>query len=392
MIARLWFIVKNFFAAVARKLKLKVILKVVGILLCILILITLVSYASIKVGCNTTLSEEALRETHISESDAAQEIKNQLPQYYRDEESTYLTFPEWYIVYSAHEYASVLETPHPSSFPYFRATAQFWCNYDAVNKITKQYGFNGDRQLMLSVIGVSFSGENIIKGIYENTVGRVSELLAFGHRTDEDIYAQKVADDYANFLHTIPWYEYPFSAKLKGLWTETSLFGPGFIRKAERKFILSLEYGVKAVYGGLLNKATRAIYEPAPESIFLEAQYVPQDISTLEPEVKIADTLDASRVILELPRYEAFTEVMKSLAHRGIQFTDIAGNDDIFFTVIAPEAWEFNRTDSYKLIEQPILTAKGFKRVGIRVPVPVISAVINDLEGQGVIIEHLYDY
>src|SRR5437870_5113789 len=52
--------------------------------------------------------------------------------YARREDQTYLTLPEWYIVYSADEYAAFLAQNRPSGFPYFRAAWQFWQAYDDV--------------------------------------------------------------------------------------------------------------------------------------------------------------------------------------------------------------------------------------------------------------------
>src|SRR4051812_46428222 len=46
--------------------------------------------------------------------------------YSRTEASTFIQFPEWYIVYGAREYAGFLERGGlPSEFPYFRSIAQF---------------------------------------------------------------------------------------------------------------------------------------------------------------------------------------------------------------------------------------------------------------------------
>src|SRR5688572_4826745 len=59
------------------------------------------------------------------------------PHYVRDEASTYLTFPEWYIVYSTEEHAAFTDKGAPSAFPYFGSVAQFWSNYGSVCRATK---------------------------------------------------------------------------------------------------------------------------------------------------------------------------------------------------------------------------------------------------------------
>src|SRR6185503_21242602 len=63
--------------------------------------------------------------------------------YRRDEGQTFLTHPEWYIVYSSDEYADWLTTKLPTDFPYARSIGQFWSDYSEVNRLTRNaYPFN----------------------------------------------------------------------------------------------------------------------------------------------------------------------------------------------------------------------------------------------------------
>src|SRR5258708_23163259 len=101
---------------------------------------------------------------------------------------------------------------------------------------------------MLMVIGSSFSVEYALKGAYEKTMGRVSEWIAGGEPVEEDIYASRVAKEYADFVHIRPFYEFTFAESLAGLWRENSLWGLYPIRKWERKAFLSLAYAVVALY------------------------------------------------------------------------------------------------------------------------------------------------
>jgi hypothetical protein len=216
--------------------------------------------------------------------------------------------------------------------------------------------------------------------------------LSFGYVTDEDVYAYKVSEDYANFLHQIPWYEYPYWQKLRGLWTETSLFGHGIFRKWERKFILSVEYSVKALYAAFIKMGTKAAFVPAPTSIMLVTQTIPSEVLLKEPRINVVQTIDAKQVLIEVPRYEEFTEVLLFLARNNINFTEIASNNDILLTIIAPAEWTFNRSDSTKLFEQVILTERSKKRIGLRVSVEALKTIVNELEQQGIVVEHFYDY
>ena len=75
---------------------------------------------------------------------------------------------------------------------------------------------------MIYIIGISYSAEYAIKGLYENTIGRVFEWIRGEKRTPQDEYARAVLQDYAAFLYTVPWYKYPFREKLDGLMAITA--------------------------------------------------------------------------------------------------------------------------------------------------------------------------
>ena len=66
---------------------------------------------------------------------------------------------------------------------------------------------------MLWVIGTSFTVENAVKGLYENTVGRITEWISSGEQTDEDLFAYQMNKDYVAFIYDYPWYEFSFTKK-----------------------------------------------------------------------------------------------------------------------------------------------------------------------------------
>ena len=52
----------------------------------------------------------------------------------REEARTWLTYPEWHIVYSADSFGRFLENSPPSGYPYLRDIRGFWSGYCAVNR------------------------------------------------------------------------------------------------------------------------------------------------------------------------------------------------------------------------------------------------------------------
>jgi FAD/FMN-containing dehydrogenase len=310
--------------------------------------------------------------------------------YKRDEAQTYLTLPEWYLVYSPDEYARYITGNEPSGFPYGGAISQFWGYYwDAYRATKEKYGFNWGYHAMVFVIGTSYTAENILKGAYENVVGRLTEWFSSG-RTQEDDFAARVQRDYVAFIRVDPWYEYSFAREIKRLWRETSLTGPNLLRKWERKLILSLEYAAKAQYAMLIKFATKAAYGDADDEMLTLVQNAPADVLRNEPKFRIVREFDDGSTLLSLPRYEEFREAVLRLSQRGVKFQEIAGNKTILVTAIVPDNW---RTElAPVLFERPILTAAGSKRVALNVPVERLHQVAQLSPGSGFQLEHVYDY
>ncbi len=101
---------------------------------------------------------------------------NGIANYARPEDDTFLTYAEWYIVWSYQEKAAWQQAHLPSSFPYFQAIGQYWSGYCCSYGVVRgRYPFNFGDHLMLVVIGTSFTVEYALKGAYEDTVGRLSE-------------------------------------------------------------------------------------------------------------------------------------------------------------------------------------------------------------------------
>jgi hypothetical protein len=311
--------------------------------------------------------------------------------YARPGVATFLALPAWYVVYEAEEYAAAIGRDAPSRFPYFRAIRKFWRYYRSVCVTTRnQYPFPVRIHSRLGATGMSFSAEHAVKGAYENTLGRVTEWIA-GHDTPEDAFAVRTALEYGRFLHTSPWYEFPFAARLEALWTETPLSGPHPVRKWERRLVLSAEYGVKALYAGLARGVARYLLGAEDAGILVLAENV-SDPALADARVEKVKVIGSRAYILRLPRHDAFTATVTALVRRGVRFRDIAGNEEIFLTVRAPRAWTFGLGPGRLVMAEPLLTDRSVRRVGIAAPVTALHTILTGLERSGTTIEQIYDY
>lgn len=314
-------------------------------------------------------------------------------EYHRGAEQTFLTFPEWFLVYSPAEYASYVKTHTPTDFPFLSHTHQFWHGYAAVYEATrKDYPFNFGYHVMIVVIGTSTTVEYTIRAIYEGLIGRLTELTQSGSLTEEDRYGAEVAQDYVDFIRVRPWYEYNFSSKLAGLW-RTTFFGKDMLRKWERKYALSTEYLAKAIYGWMIKIASSTAYDPTAETTLVVLDRLPNNFSATLPLLKSLQILASGRVLVELPRYHAFMHYASTLAQQDVVFHEIAGNQDsILLSVLCSSANCILPVASRTLFVQDILTVPGNKRIVLTVPVASLASTLKMLATQGITLEHIYDY
>lgn len=289
----------------------------------------------------------------------------------RPADQTFLTFPEWYLVFSPEEQANYFKEYTATSFPFMSHTAQIWESYKIVNnQIKDNFPVNKGYHFMIWVIGSSASVEYSIKAWYETIVGRITDTYEV--KTDEDKFNARFTQDYVDFIKDRPWYEFDFKSRLKFLWTSTSFFGENFFRKIERKYILSSELLVKSLYGKLIGLGTKTVYEVA-----LPTTAVIMNDSTL----------------ISLPRYDKFNQAITDLAKKGNHFNEIAGNNSaILLTILIPATSTLDLENAHIVFTQPIASDLSMKRVALAIPVTKLHLLLTQLADNTLKIEHVFDY
>jgi len=312
--------------------------------------------------------------------------------YRRKLDNTFFTFPEWYIVYSFEDFGRFLDRSSESHFNYLGHIFGFWRSFCTINRaLPPAAESRTEVKTMIYVIGVSYSIEYAIKGIYENTIGRVFEWIRGERRTPQDDYARAVLQDYSAFLYTVPWFKYPFREKLDGLWA-ISAPTPSQARTWERDFALGTEYFIKIGYASLIQKALDASGDDEPRDIMFVVATLPPEVFSAEPRIKPIRTLSPQWQLVQTPRYKDFTEILLGLLDRGIPLAEIAGNREIMITVIAPDAAKLDVKDALVLFSLELDAKPGFRRAGLKARIDRLVDINRELKARGASIEHFYDY
>lgn len=316
--------------------------------------------------------------------------------HHRDEALTYLGFPVWSPTSAALEYADYIGVDgRPSTFPYWRQLGQMWGGYGHALKATIRLQAEPRVHAHILTDNSLNTLTCAIRSAYEITLGRMAELTRTAGPTDEERYAANVAQDYANFIRTHPWYAFDYGVRLKKLWQETGFGGPDLVRKWERKYALSSEYASKAAVGWLVGRFASLDTAATPSTTAVIVDRWVDRIAGNWPEMQRVRSFPGGGELVLLPRHEAFQTVALAIARSGANFTELAGNGGdarVLVSVIVPRAWRPDSEGSVSLFEQDMLTYPEQKRVALTVPVRELAQTLRELDGMQITIERVYDY
>ena len=319
--------------------------------------------------------------------------KLRLKDYYRNENQSILTVPEWYLVFNPLEYATFLKKGNnPSDFPFMKSINEYWTLYDRAVAINKNYGIeNTEYMTMLKVIGISTTVEYMYKALYENTLGRFTRWTANGQDTPEDKIIADAQAAYSDLIFDEAWYKFGFSKWIKKIWGDTSFFGKNFIRKTERKMFFTLEFGFKTVYAKLIGFGAQTAFEQSDGFVHLTASYNESELGDLPDNVTVRLD-DGQDHILSIPRWGDFTKTLPVVLDQGAKITDISGNRNIVlsFTRSIEDEHEYNT--ALKLFESAFVSDGKRVRDVVMVRVDRLNDLLQEVSQENITLEHIYDF
>jgi hypothetical protein len=309
-------------------------------------------------------------------------------EFQRQEANSFLTYPEWHIVYAYEGLARALETGDEHSFGYFSSIKGFWSAACALNKVAATHG-GADKNTVQTnyVIGASFTLEMGMKALYEETLGRLFALLRGRVKSPQDVIAAEMASDYAEFLQQTPWYKYPFDQEVKNLWN-APLDMP--LRGWERRLALGGEWKAKAAYAKVIANAVAAT-----GAAKLEIRSVVSGLG----EAQLAAIKDVQVVaavpqgfIINTPRYQAFTKILEEIAKSGGSIVEIAGNDDVLVTVTMADGADMPALPGAEVLA--VINRDGFggSRALLNVRISFLHKLIIAVGAGPMRLEHVYDF
>ena len=371
---------------------LRLIRRLAKAILYLIVLVLLVPVLGLAYGFATTSAPGVATTGAAAPPPAAigERLRAEIPDYQRPEESTYLTYPEWAIVYAAREYAGFVAERRESGFPYWAYVGRFWQDYATMIRASSAYPFNGEYHLMLVVIGTSHTIEHVLQWAYENTIGRLTEATS-GLPVAADRYLATTAAEYAAFLDQVPWYEFSYAGKRAGLFDLARPDGDDPVRTVERKGAYGLAYSIKQVYADLIRSGLAASSAPAELDIHVWAKGAVGEAVRSEADTALERDFGVDGAVFVTRRYQVFTDMIPRLVARGVTFVEIGGNDEILMTVLSNDAVEAPAGTAL-LFSYQVPAEPATRRTGLVARVDSLHTVIPALTARSVLLEHVYDY
>jgi hypothetical protein len=151
---------------------------------------------------------------------------------------------------------------------------------------------------------------------------------------------------------------------------------------------LSLEYGAKSIYA----RAIGALAGIAPAQLKIRSVVRGLNETDLagDSRIRLIETRSDGTSIIETARYRELTEILGALVARGRNLVEIAGNDDVFVTVLMPAGIEAKVGE--RLITVPLQSRAGWRRDGLTIKVAELAGLMRGLGISGARFEHVYDY
>lgn len=310
------------------------------------------------------------------------------PQQQREEANTYLTYPEWHIVYAYDGLAETLKYGDEYLFDYWGSIADFWRADCALTAIADAHGgADTNTRLTIATIGVSFTLEMGMKAAYEETLGRLAAWWRGPQKSPQDIVARDMAIEYAEFLRQVPWYKFPFQKSVEELWSAPI---QGTVRGWERRLALGLEWQAKIAYAKAIAGAVDAAGH-AKLTIYSVISGLGTDALSKISDVRIVAN-QSSSILIETPRYDRFTHILADIAKAGGDIEDIAGNDDIMLTVTVPPGEYPEILRQGDVIFRLQRTGFENERVLISVKVRNLGDILRRWPIADSGVEHIFDY
>lgn len=305
-----------------------------------------------------------------------------LPSEHQHQEGqSYMAYPQEHIINAYGEYAAVVSQGDPHNYGFFSAVKGFWgSTCELKKKAVARGGFSSETKNQIYVGGVAFTADMVLKGLYEGTIGRLVTMVRGNTRSPLDNLSAQQAAEYAEFIKTSPRSEWDFGGSSSALWALNSRN----TRDWERAVALNIENRMRQVTSGFMSAFMDESTPASGRRRMIVKDISPGALSTLAGINVIGNRPEG--IEIEVPNDQRLSAILRQMAAQNASFVEIAGNDDILATVIAPRS---TRLTSLRKFDR-----QGYNDTRHLVELKVWSLAerLREFDDQQILVERIYAY
>ncbi|MEM1283385.1 MAG: hypothetical protein AAGG81_07510, partial [Chlamydiota bacterium] len=348
---------------------------------------------------------------------------SRLEKYVRPKFQTHLTLTEWFNVESCQSLGEFAQKNHFWKYPYFGDTVELWKTLGKSISTAKEAAplskvLCSDYMVMSAFITTAMSIEYLTKGILLTPIrmlGYAGERLLPKKEENPNDPWNRPAKVYGEWLHNFgqslektPFYATNYVPDIPMFWKALSISWYEARKERsisqvvfDRQTTLNLTTGV-VMTADLLFRAAFA----TPINLLMGGEELgdQREIGIIVHGVDSLDEVDSriktiyqdkenSYQGLKLPRYEELRELLQKLANQGIQFKEIAGQNQMQIEFRVPKGEQNKFYEDIEGVEflhqRKLLGSSESMVVGLKVDIDQLHVVLKELGNQ---IHRIYDF
>ena len=310
------------------------------------------------------------------------------PAFQRREANTYLTYPEWHIVFAYDGLAQALKTGDEHAFDYVDSISSFWSSTCALTRVAGRHGgADWDTRSMIHTIGVSFTAEMLAKAAYEETLGRATAWLRGPRKTPQDAVDRRRG----RRLRGVPAPDavVPVSVQREG----ARALGAACRAVASRMGAASRHRPGVRGEGASMRRSLPARSPPRRRRSWSSAASSQDSTRRRSRAWPVSRSIGrrGDGIEIETPRYDLFTRILADIARQGGAIREIAGNDEIMVSMTVREGGAAPVSHGTVILRMKRDGIPG-ERLLVNVRMADLAAFLNTYPLGDPGLEHVFDY
>ncbi|MFQ6005911.1 MAG: hypothetical protein ACE5OQ_10445, partial [Woeseia sp.] len=150
--------------------------------------------------------------------------------------------------------------------------------------------------------------------------------------------------------------------------------------------------GFKALYAKAIGFGAQTAYEASDGLVTMHIVSDAEQLPRIDSRIHLLRDFGEGDLVVTVPRWGGFTEIVPKLAAAGVEFVEINGNDEIVLTTVEANDSTLAPANTRLLFNSMVISPEGMKRSVYVVQIENLQSALNSLEDYNLQLEHVFDF